>query len=100
MQASWKERLVPAHWQVELGLVPLVSRSVFRGGCGIRTTLISLSTDGWGFVPNSLVLLLLLLLLCWVFIAGSFVAAHKLLFIAAHELLIAVAFLVAEYRLQ
>ena len=57
-----------------------------------------------GLFPTLVVLLLLLLLLSlllhWVFIAGSFVAAHRLLFVAAHELLVAVACLVAEHRLQ
>ena len=35
MKASWWEGLVPAHWWVELGLTPLVgrtmSRAVFEG---------------------------------------------------------------------
>ena len=39
MQASWSEGLVPAHWQVELSLVPLVGRAeskgVYRGGCEV-----------------------------------------------------------------
>ena len=30
-QASWWEGLVPAHWWVELGFVPLVSRAMLRG---------------------------------------------------------------------
>ena len=50
---------MPAHWCVELGLVPLVgramSRDVFSGGCGLRKTLGSLSADGWGCVPALLV---------------------------------------------
>ena len=50
---------MPAHWWVELGLVPLVdramSRGVFRGSCGLRKTLGSLSADGWGCVLTVLV---------------------------------------------
>ena len=38
---------MPAHWQVELGLVPLLVRpmsgTTFRGGCEFRMTLGSLS---------------------------------------------------------
>ena len=60
VQAFWWDGLVPAHWWVELGLVPLVSRAMsrgmFRGGCELRTTLGSLSADGWGFF-----------LPCWLF---------------------------------
>ena len=50
---------MPAHWWVELGLLPLVgraiSRGVFRGGYGLRKALSSLSADGWGYVPALLV---------------------------------------------
>ena len=50
---------MPAHWWVELDLVPLmgrvVSRSVFRGGCELSMTLGSLSVDGCVFVPTLLV---------------------------------------------
>ena len=50
---------MPAHWRLELGLVPLVGRAVsggvFRGSCGLRKTLGSLSADGWGCVPALLV---------------------------------------------
>ena len=45
MQALWWDGLVPAQ---KLDLVPLIDRDVFRGGCGLRTTLGSLSTDRWG----------------------------------------------------
>ena len=59
MQTSFREGQVPAHWWVELGLGPLVgravSRGVFRGGCRLRNTFLSLSDDGWGFVPALLV---------------------------------------------
>lgn len=55
------EGLVPAHWWVELSLVPLVdramSRSMSRGSCGLRKSLGSLSSDGWGCVPTLLVVL-------------------------------------------
>ena len=40
MQASQCKGLLPAHWWVELGLVPLVSRAV------LKKTLSSLSADG------------------------------------------------------
>ena len=50
---------MPAHWCVELCVVPLVdratSRGVFRSGCELSTTLGSLSADGWGCVPPLLV---------------------------------------------
>ena len=50
---------MPAHWWVELGLVPLVgkavSRGMFRGVCELGATLSSLSVDGWGCVPTLLV---------------------------------------------
>ena len=53
--SSW-ERLVPAHWWVELALTPVVGRAVswgmFRGGCALRTTLGSCSADRWGCVPT------------------------------------------------
>ena len=43
---------MPAHWWVQLGLVPVVGRAmssgVFRGGCELCTALGSLSADGWG----------------------------------------------------
>ena len=59
VQTSWWGGLVPAHWWVELGLVPLVgrvvSRGVFIGGCLLRTTLSSLSAAGWSCVPTPLV---------------------------------------------
>ena len=46
--------LVPAHWLGELGLTPLVgktvSRPVFRVDCELRMTLGSLSVDEWGCV--------------------------------------------------
>ena len=41
---------MPAYWWLELGLVPLfgraISTGVFRGGCGLRESLNSLSADG------------------------------------------------------
>lgn len=50
---------MPAHWCMELGLVPLVDRSVsvdiFRGSYGLRMTLSSLSIEGWGWVLTLLV---------------------------------------------
>ena len=50
---------MPAHWWVELGLVPLVgramSRCMSRDDFGLRTTLGSLSVDGWGYGPTLLV---------------------------------------------
>ena len=50
LQASWWEGLVPAHWWVQLGLVPLVGRAVsqgmFRGSCWLRITLGSLKLIG------------------------------------------------------
>ena len=49
VQVSWWEVLVPAHWYMELGLVPLVS------SCGLRKTLGRMSADGWGCVPTVLV---------------------------------------------
>ena len=59
VQVSWWEGLVPAHWWVELGLVPLVGRAVsggvFRGGCELSMTLGSLSADRWGCVPTLLI---------------------------------------------
>ena len=59
VQASWWEGLVPTHWCLELGLIPLVgrvmSRRVFIGGSWLRMTLGSLSVDGWGCVPTLLV---------------------------------------------
>ena len=49
-QSSWWEGLAPAHWCVELGLVPVVSwalsRAMFGGGSELRATLGRLSTDG------------------------------------------------------
>ena len=59
LQASWWEGLVPAHWWVELGLVPLVGRAM-SGVCLLSSgllwkTLSSLSADGWGCVPTLLV---------------------------------------------
>ena len=62
VQASLWEGLVPACWWVELGLIPLVdqavSRGVFRGGCGFRMTLGSLSADEGVCVPTRLVVVL------------------------------------------
>ena len=59
LEASWWEGPVPAHWWVELGLVPLVSRAisgrVFRDSCGLRKSLGSLSGDEWACVPAVLV---------------------------------------------
>ena len=56
VQASVWEGLVPAHWWVELGLVPLMgramSRGVFSGDCELSATLGSLTADGWGCVPH------------------------------------------------
>ena len=50
---------MPAHWCMELGLVPLVgralSRGVFNGSYGLRKTLGCLSADAWGCVPALLV---------------------------------------------
>ena len=50
---------MPAHWWVELGLGLLVGRAVCRGmsrgDCGLRMSLGSLSSDGWGYVPTQLV---------------------------------------------
>ena len=55
LQASWWEGLVPALWWVQLGLVPLVGRTVSRGmfigSCGFRLTLYSLSADGGTVFP-------------------------------------------------
>lgn len=42
MQASWRERLVPAHSYVELGLVSLVDRDM------LHKTGSNLSADWWG----------------------------------------------------
>ena len=56
LQASWWKGLVPAHWWVQLGLVPLVGR-VLSGAVLIRQLwapenfINSLSADGWGCVP-------------------------------------------------
>ena len=51
VHTSWWEGLMPAHWWLELCLFPLVvramSRGVFRGIFGLRTTLGSFSADGW-----------------------------------------------------
>ena len=51
--------LVSGPWWVELGLGPLVgkamSRGMSRGSCGLRKSLGSLSTDGWGCVPTQFV---------------------------------------------
>lgn len=51
--------LVPAHWCVELGPIPLVGRAVswgvFRCGSVLRMTLGSLSDDGWQYVHMVLV---------------------------------------------
>ena len=56
VQAFWWEELVPAHWWVDLCHVPLVgramSRGVFIGGSWLRTTLDSLSPEGWDCVPT------------------------------------------------
>ena len=56
LQAPWWEGLFPAHWWVELGLVPLMgramSRGLFRGGCALWTSLGRLSADGWVYVPT------------------------------------------------
>ena len=49
MQASWWERLVPAHSYVELGLVYLVSRDM------LHKTLGNLSADWWGCGLNTLI---------------------------------------------
>ena len=50
---------MPVLWWVVLSLVPLVGRAVsrglFRGGCGLRKSIGSLSADGWGYVPTLLV---------------------------------------------
>ena len=47
----WCEGLVSAHWWVELVSFSLMCRAilrdVFRGGYEVRTTLDSLSADGW-----------------------------------------------------
>ena len=59
VHASWQEGLVPAHWWVELGPGPLVSRAlsrdISRRGCGLRTPLGSLSADGLGCIPTLLI---------------------------------------------
>ena len=59
IQASWWDGLVSAYWCVEEDLVPQVGKTVSRGvprfGCGLRMTLGNLSVDGWGCVPNLLV---------------------------------------------
>ena len=59
VQAFWWKGLVPAHWWVELGLVPLVGRAmsedVFSAGCGLRKALSCLSADRWGCFPALLV---------------------------------------------
>ena len=45
-QASWREGLVPAHWQMELGGEPLAGRAMGRGvsrsSCGLRKSAVSL----------------------------------------------------------
>lgn len=50
---------MPAHWWLELGLVPLVDeamlRGVLMGGCELSVAWGTLSTDGWGCVPVLLV---------------------------------------------
>ena len=50
---------MPAHWEVELGLGPLVNRAMSRGfsrgDCGFRKSLGSLSAAGWGCVLAQLV---------------------------------------------
>ena len=50
VQASWWVGLEPAHWWVQLGLVPLVGRAVsqgmFRGSCWLRITLGSVKLIG------------------------------------------------------
>ena len=57
LQSSWWEGLGPAPWWVELGPAPLLDRAMSRGvSRGLRTTLGSLSVDGWGVVPP-----------CWLF---------------------------------
>ena len=49
---------MPAHWWVELGLVPLMGRArprvMFKVSCGFRRTLSSLPDDGWDCVPTLL----------------------------------------------
>ena len=44
LDSCW-EGLITAHWWVDLGLVPLVSRAM------LGKTLSSLTADGWGYVP-------------------------------------------------
>ena len=50
---------MPMHWCVDLGsgllLGSAMSRGVSRGVCGLRTSLGSLSADGWVYVPALLV---------------------------------------------
>lgn len=50
-------RYLPAHWWLELDLVPLVGRAMSRHvrGSWLKTTLGSLSVNGWGCVPTLLV---------------------------------------------
>ena len=59
VQASWSGRLMPAHWWVELGLVPLVGVLYqcvcLAGSYRLRKTLGSLYTDGRDCVPAILV---------------------------------------------
>ena len=53
--ASWWEGLVPVLWWGVLNLFPLMGRdtsgAVFGDFRELRTTLGSLSADGWGCVP-------------------------------------------------
>ena len=50
---------MPAHWWVDLGPVPLVSRvvsrAIFQSSCEVMTTLGSLCADGWDHVSTLLV---------------------------------------------
>ena len=67
----WHERLVPAHWLVDLVLGPLVgrmvSRDTSRGSFGFRKSLIT--ADNWGCI-----------LPCWPFgLKCSRIGAYKLL---------------------
>ena len=59
MWVSWLERLVPACWWVELGLVLLgwaVSKMCLRGGCRLKKTFGNFSVDGWVCVSSLLVI--------------------------------------------
>ena len=48
LQASWWKGLVPAHWWVQVGLVPLVGR-VLSGAVLIRQLWLSLWPEGGGY---------------------------------------------------